>query len=298
MSGLDQRITACIPYYGCGKYIRRAVECLLAQTHRNISVVIVNDGDPDPPWRWLADIDDPRLVRFNLSGNHGPYLATAVVLNSTPAPYFLIQDADDWSLPGRAECLLDRLERDGSDFAISAQIHYSETPAGSSPAVVRWSVVSNNGAAQSAFVVRPRLTPEFAYRAPHHGLFRTASVRRVGGYYGGYRVSYDAMLTNLILMTGRVSHVPEPFYYHMVRPGSLTRSDATGMKSSFRQQTERAIARLYKRCYDHYLDYLSEKIDSSQLASAIRRSVLSNISAHDARQLETETARLGQQLAR
>jgi glycosyltransferase involved in cell wall biosynthesis len=296
MSRTDRRITACIPYYGCGQYVRRAVECLLGQTHQNITVVVVNDGDSHPPWRWLTDIRDPRLVRFDLAGNYGPYLATAVVLNATSAPYFLIQDADDWSPPGRAACLLDRLERDGSDLAVSAQIHYRETSAGAQTVGVRWYGISAGGRAGQPFVVRPRLTPQFLYRAPHHGLFRAASIRHVGGYYGGFRVSYDSMLTNLILMTGRVSHIAQPLYYHLVRPGSLTQSPATGMKSRFRLETDRAIAALYERCYNLYLAYLRGKTDSTHLARGIRDFVANNIPAENARQLGMETARLKRHL--
>src|ERR1700692_1505713 len=100
--GRDRRIVACIPYYDCRRYVRRAVLSLLSQTHSNITVVVVNDGDPKSPWSELADIRDPRLVRFDMTANHGPYFASAVVLNATTAPYFLVQDADDWSTPDRA----------------------------------------------------------------------------------------------------------------------------------------------------------------------------------------------------
>jgi hypothetical protein len=292
----DHRIAACIPYYRCKRYLRRAVECLLAQTHRDITVVVVNDGDPEPPWPLLADFQDPRLVRFNLRNNHGPYFATAVVLNATSAPFFLIQDADDWSSPGRAACLLGQLERDGSDFAVSAQLHYTETDSGSSVSDLKWSSVSSNGSGQKWCVLRTKLTPDFVYRAPHHGLFRTDSVRRAGGYYGGFRISYDAMLTNLILMIGRISHVPQPLYYRQVWPESLTQSPVTGMRSRTRQEAEHSIAALYKRCFNLYLDYLAGRIDSSRFAAAIRACVWNNVSASDARQLAIETERLKQLL--
>lgn len=278
--------------------MRRAVGSLLAQTHQDITVVLVNDGDPSPPWDLLADIQDSRLVRFSLMANHGPYFATAVVLNATSAPYFLIQDSDDWSSSKRAACLLDRLERDCSDLAVSAQPQCAEIESGQKVLDVRWASVSMNGTTEKRFVVRPKLTPDFVYRAPHHGLFRTSSLRCVGGYYGGFRVGYDMMLTNLILMTGRISHVPQSLYYRLVRPESLTQSAVTGIRSKMRQEAVQALVALYKRCFGLYSDYLAGKIDSLRFADAIRNSVSSNITATDMRQLEMETQRLKQLLAR
>src|SRR5208282_5726799 len=95
-------------------------ESLLTQTHRSLTVVVINDGDLDPPWARLAHIWDPRLVRFNLNANHGPYFATAVALNATSASFLLIQDADDWSSPNRVEVLLSNLQEHHTDFAFSA----------------------------------------------------------------------------------------------------------------------------------------------------------------------------------
>ena len=288
----DHRVIACIPYYRCRPYVRRAVQSVLDQTHRDITVVVVNDGDPEPPWALLADIRDPRLVRFSLAANHGPYFANAVVLNATSARYFLIQDADDWSASTRVASLLDRLEHEGSDLAISAQPQYVENGRGSQVLDVRWATISYNGAQERRYVVRPTLAPEYGYRAPHHGLFRCDSIRGVGGYYGGVRVAYDKLLTNLILMTGRISHVPQPLYYRLVRRESLTHSPLTGVGSAYAQQVQRALVESYRNCFTCYLEYLAGKIDSRRLGEIIRGSIKKNVRAADARQLSLETQRL------
>jgi hypothetical protein len=294
---LNQRITACIPTYRCGRYLRRAVEGLLAQTHHDIIVVVVNDADPESPWPGLQDIRDPRLVRFDLSGNHGPYFATEVVLNATSAPYLLIQDSDDWSPPTRAACLLEQMRRDGSDYALSSQLHFTETASGSKPFALRWDALTLDGRAGPCFIVRAKLTPQFLFRLPHHGLFRAESVRRLGGYYGGFRVSYDALLTNLILMTGRLSHVRQPLYYHMVRPGSLTQSEATGLQSKFRRDTMNALSVVYQNCFRYHSDYLRKKISSQRFLESVRACILGNIPSDTARRLAMESERLRRVLA-
>jgi hypothetical protein len=253
---------------------------------------VVNDGDPEPPWDLLADIQDPRLVRFSLLANHGPYFATAVALNATSAPYFMVQDADDWSAPTRAARLLDRLERDGSDLAVSAQPQYTENGRARQVLDVRWATVSTNPIPKHRFAIDYKLTSSFAYRAPHIGVFRTDSLRRVGGYYGGFRVGYDTLLTNFILMTGRISHVPQHLYYRLVRPESLTHSSSTGLISATARRVYNALASIYRRCFASYLEYLAGRSGSRQLTQTIRSYAMQNVTANDSRRLALETQRL------
>jgi glycosyltransferase involved in cell wall biosynthesis len=288
----SRTITACIPYYGCGAIVRRAVEGLLQQTFRDLTVIVVNDADPTPPWNWLRDIGDPRLVRFDLATNGGPYMATAIVLNATDSPYFLIQDADDWSMPDRASRLLRMVEADRSDFAVSGQLHVPASQGPRAATDVTWSSVVTDQASPHRLVLRTRITPEFVYRAPHHGLYRTEALRRLGGYYGGFRVSYDALLTNLILMTGRVSHTPLALYHRSIRPESLTRSADTGLGSLFRNRTEQSIRVIYDRCFQHYQEYQRGRINSRSLIDRLRELVLNNVSPAEADHIAHESMRL------
>jgi len=286
---------AAIPYFDCRPYIRRAVEGLLAQTHRELTVVVVNDGDPQPPWPLLADITDRRLVRFSLRRNHGPYFAAAVVLAAASAPYFLIQDADDWSAPDRAASLLTRLEEDGSDFAVSAQSMWTKDgrPVGG----VLWSSAAAGPETTGHCVIRPALTARFLYRAPHHGLFRADALRRIGGYYGGFRISYDTLITNLMFMTGKVSHLPQPLYCRTHRPESLSLNAETGYRSAMRFRINLLIAQVYRDCFRHYVDYKSGRIDSARFLGVIRSRLARTITTSDARELTIETARLKRLLA-
>ena len=103
----ESPVTACIPYYKGKRYIRRAVQSLLSQTHGDLQVIVVNDGDCDPPWADLMSMRDPRLVCFDLQRNHGgPFFAYAVVANTVTSTWFLIQEQDDWSDPRRLQQLL------------------------------------------------------------------------------------------------------------------------------------------------------------------------------------------------
>jgi glycosyltransferase involved in cell wall biosynthesis len=252
------RVTVSIPYFRCKPYVRRSVESILDQTHTNLLAVVVNDGDEDPPWDELAHIDDPRLVRFDLRENRGRYFVDAVVLNATPDSFFLIQDADDWSEPDRISVLLSQLREDGADGAVSS-LYRHRFDNGRTIAERKESYAALN---------RP-LTENLRHRASHAGLFRSESLKRIGGYYGGFRIGYDTQIMSLLLMVGRISYVDRPLYNRLVRPDSLTGSRATGLKSPARNQVHRQLQETYSEAYGQYTRYLGGEIGKEALCKFI-----------------------------
>jgi glycosyltransferase involved in cell wall biosynthesis len=251
-------VTVSIPYFRCKPYIRRSVESILGQTHTNLVAVVVNDGDEDAPWDELAHITDPRLVRFDLTENRGRYFADAVVLNATPDSYFLIQDADDWSEPDRISVLLRRLKEDQADGVVSSLCRYR----------------ADNGRMIAerkenyAALHRP-LTETLRHRASHAGLFKSESLKRIGGYYGGFRIGYDTQIMSLLLMVGRISYVDRPLYNRLIRPDSLTRSQTTGLQSPARDRVHQQLQEIYGEVYEHYTQYLKGEIGKEALCGFI-----------------------------
>jgi glycosyltransferase involved in cell wall biosynthesis len=286
----DQRrrdhVTVSIPYHRCRPYIRQAVQSILDQTHRDLTVVVVNDGDPEPPWDLLADIHDPRLVRFDLGSNRGRYFADAVVLSATSSPYYLVQDADDWSEPDRIEQLLGKLRADRADAAFSAL--YSHTTGRLEPrrpSILRYPELS-----------RP-LTRLLEHRTSHVGLFRTAALRRVGGYYGGFRIGYDTLLVSLLLMLGRLTYLERPLYHRVRRDESLTMSSVTGLKSAQRMEAWRQLRVMYAEALPAYQQHRAGRIGRDALAARIRRVVDARVTAGEREVCAAASTRLGPLLA-
>lgn len=271
-------VTVSIPYHRCRPHIRRAVESILAQTHRDLRVVVVNDGDPAPPWDELAHLDDPRLVRFELPENRGRYFADAVVLGATDDPYLVVQDADDWSEPERIARLLRAVRLEHAAGAVSAAWRH------------RWG--RGEPVRETPRALEPPLAPELRHRAEHHGLFRTDALRAVGGYFGGFRVGYDTLLINFLLMTGRLAYVDEPLYHHVIRPDSLTSARETGMRSELRREATARLRALFEAAHRVYQRYLDGEADRPALLEAIREAAGRWVTPEDRRALARETARL------
>ncbi len=264
-------VTACVPAYRASQYLRGSVLSLLNQTHQRLRVVVINDGDPDPPWAVLADIHDPRLLRFDLALNKGPYFAAAVALEATPDALLLMQDADDLSLPHRLESLLRLMQHYGSGSAVSALGQFSDHP--------QDGTVLDRPLYSSA----PRGFPwsELGSRIPHHGLFDVRVLKELGGYFGGFHFGYDELLTNLILLTGTVSYTPEPLYWRRRRQDSLTRSPLTGMKSMRRQRMRQEMQDIYRLAYRDYQAYVSRRVTRDHFIRSVRARALAKQSAED-----------------
>jgi len=290
-------ITACVAHYRCHGYIRRAVESLLHQSYPWIRVVVINDGDPIPPWRELAPLTDSRILKFNLKNNYGCFFCWEVVRRATLDSYFMMQDADDWAAPGRAATLLNDLLENKSDLAVSAQPQFCESDDGTPYQVsIRWSRAENDET-QSRFVLQHSITDEFSYRAPHHGLVRLSALDRIGGYYGGFRIGWDVLLTNLILMTGSISWTPEPLYYRLVRSDSLTHSSQTGAQTEYAAAVSRCLQKIYKDCYAQYRLRVRGRIDRARLCAAIRHISGRYVSSEDRRSLELHASQLRRMMA-
>ena len=306
MPSTEPTVTVCVPYHGGSRYIHRAVGSLLAQTHRALQVIVVNDGDTQPPWDRLAPLRDPRVIFFNLMRNHGgPFFANAVVANAIDTPWFLVQEQDDWSDPRRVQQLLKQASAGNADVAISAQQFHRENADGTStPLSVRWKHTGRAVCPKcppsprcGECFVDTAITREYRYRAPHAGLFRVELLRRIGGYYAGLHLHFDALLMNLLFMTGTVTHTPAPLYHRLLRPDSITHSLSTGFGTSVSNEERRAVAALYQKCFAEYQRYLRGQISSQVLTESIRRHCHARLTTSDKQELAYETNRLRSYLA-
>jgi glycosyltransferase involved in cell wall biosynthesis len=234
---LTHHVTVSIPHYGPSTYLRTAVESILSQTHRDLTCVVVFDGDRSGACA-IEDIDDPRLIRHVLAENRGRYFADQVVLEVSRSDYFLVQDSDDWSESTRVERLLAEMLRTGADACISDVVHHDQ----------------RSGEAQVSRHSWPHLHdaigPRLVHRAGYQGLYRTEILRSIGGWYGGYRIGFDTSVLNFIILAGgRVALVPQPLYHRNIWTGSLTSSPATGWNTPERRRVVNELSNLHRRIY-------------------------------------------------
>jgi len=278
---MKECVTVSMPCFNCRSYLKKAVSSVLSQTYTNLILVVFNDASTDAPWDVLRNIHDRRLFRFNASENQSLFFAHEVVALATRDRYFLTHDADDWSEPRRLELLMRTMLEANADCVVS-DLAVREYVNGS----------PHHCGIRSNARVREPLLPNFQHRADHHALFRKDALRRVGGYFGGFRYGYDTLLMNLLLMTSKVEYCAAPLYNYLRRQDSLTQSPNTGKSSPARAAVHVRLKQMFFDAYGHYSRFLDGKISSGDLSKSIRSIAARHVASQQRINITAESERL------
>ncbi|MCW2751905.1 MAG: glycosyltransferase, partial [Aeromicrobium sp.] len=101
---LDETLVSVIlTCFNTGPPLITAVRSVLGQTHRNLELVVVDDGSSDQSHLDEVEGLDPRVRVVRLPENLGTYNARNVGIDATSGALITFQDSDDWSHPMRLE---------------------------------------------------------------------------------------------------------------------------------------------------------------------------------------------------
>jgi glycosyltransferase involved in cell wall biosynthesis len=115
---VSPKISVCCAWYNRADYISDTVDSLLAQTHPDFEIIIVNDGSPDPRVKGILDsYSDPRL-RVIHQENAGFVNAIRRAFDEARGEYIAIQGAGDVSYPDRVMKQAAALDTDNSLGAV------------------------------------------------------------------------------------------------------------------------------------------------------------------------------------
>lgn len=98
-------ISIIMPCYNCARTLEMAARSVLAQTWRNIELIIVDDMSTDNSWELANRIasTDPRVRLLRQPTNGGAYLCRNSGLKIAEGDYVTVNDADDWAHPQKIE---------------------------------------------------------------------------------------------------------------------------------------------------------------------------------------------------
>jgi glycosyltransferase involved in cell wall biosynthesis len=104
--------------------ISYAIDAVLAQTHRDLTLHVVGDGCDDATAALVRAVDDPRVRFYPFAKARGyGYANRNAVLRATAAPIIAYATDDDLWFPDHLERGLTELERRGLDFVAFRSAH-------------------------------------------------------------------------------------------------------------------------------------------------------------------------------
>lgn len=121
-------VSVIMPVRNGAATVRAAAGSVLAQSHRNIELVVVDDASLDDTVSMLEAIGDRRLRVLRQPRCFGAYAARNRGLDAAQGTIIAFNDADDWSHPHRIARAVDRLAR-GASAVMSRLVRLDETGA-------------------------------------------------------------------------------------------------------------------------------------------------------------------------
>lgn len=95
-----------MPVYNAERFLKCAVESILAQTIFNFEVVVVDDGSTDKSFDILKELCDERFLILRHRKNKGIAAALNAGIRRASGEYVVRMDADDIMVPHRLEAQL------------------------------------------------------------------------------------------------------------------------------------------------------------------------------------------------
>lgn len=103
-------VSVIIPSYNAGRYVKEAVDSALAQTYKNIEIIVVDDGSTDNTKEILEPYIAARKIKYIYQANKGLAGARNIGIKNSKGEYVAFLDADDIFLPEKIEKQVSQME--------------------------------------------------------------------------------------------------------------------------------------------------------------------------------------------
>ncbi len=204
-------VSVIIPVYNGERFIRRALDSVLAQTLPAHEILVVDDGSRD---RTQAIVEEEYAgqVRLLSQANGGPARARNQGMAVATGDFFAFLDADDWWEPGKLEAQVRALAMDTEAVGNYTGLR---------------TVRESDGRVKdllpiAAATLWPRLRWENPGVPPSSMMLRRSVVERVGGFNERQVGSEDWEMWIRVIRAGHFSMCAEPLTDYRVSAGGLS----------------------------------------------------------------------------
>jgi GT2 family glycosyltransferase len=243
-------VSVVLPAYNRADTIAAAVESVLAQSFRDLELIVVDDASTDGTVAAVRAIADPRLRLVESPKNAGASAARNRGIREARAPWVAFQDSDDEWLPGKLERQMARLTAPGAEFvAAYCGMIVIGSPDPDAPATGRPEVR----------YVPPAKIPATALEGRIEGLLvrhsvistqmlvaRRAVLEEIGGFDESLPILIDWECALRLAQRGPIACVDEPLVIQRFSPNSLS------LAAAKRQTTRMAIIEKHRALFERH----------------------------------------------
>lgn len=115
---MEEQIDILLATYNGEKYIREQIDSILAQTYKNIKLIISDDCSKDRTTEILKEYEskDNRVELYIQQENLGVVKNIEFLLNKVESPYYMLADQDDYWMPEKVEKSLETIKTKNADL--------------------------------------------------------------------------------------------------------------------------------------------------------------------------------------
>lgn len=122
----QKKVSVIIPAYNSENYIGRCLESLLNQTHKNLEIIVVDDGSKDNTKEAVENYAaDNKAIKYIYQENTGAAVARNNGLRLVTGDYVTFCDSDDTVIPTFIETLVGECEA-GADMSVAGYMNITE----------------------------------------------------------------------------------------------------------------------------------------------------------------------------
>lgn len=125
---MDDKITVIVPVYNVESYLRKCLDSIIAQTYKNIEIIVVNDGSTDASGEICKEFAemDHRIIYIEQE-NAGLSAARNTGLENMSGDYVTFVDSDDWIELDYVEILYKKITEYQADIAVGNYYSFNES---------------------------------------------------------------------------------------------------------------------------------------------------------------------------
>lgn len=287
-------VSVIVPAFDAEAFIGTALASAVAQSLRDIEIIVVDDVSRDRTPEIVAGAAalDARIRLIRQGRNGGPSAARNVGIAAARAPWIALLDADDRYEPDRLERMVACAERRGADLVSDNLLLVPEERPDDMRAMIPAAILDGE---------RPLVVTEFvrrniadpAFPDTNYGFLKPLMRR---AFLDAHGIRYDesvrfaedfALYVQCLRAGARWWMMPQPLYRYLVRKNSLTRVQTVHdldklrhvqrvMLDEARQASDAGLVRLIRRhmrvvdrCY-HYRAF-TDDLKARRFGPAMRR---------------------------
>ncbi len=237
----EELVSIVVPVYNVAEYLPRCLESLLRQTHRQLEIILVNDGSQDESGSICEAYGqrDPRIHVFHKE-NGGLADARNYGLRQITGAYVTFVDSDDYVADTYVEYLYRMLKREKAQVAVCG---YRETTREDGEASgSEAGVVTNGKEAVRNLFYQKGLTTSACAKLYLSSLFQGICFPK-GLLYEDVNTIYK-----VLLQAERVAISRRVEYFYFLRPQSIVRSGFQQRKMDYIANMQEVLEDIRKRC--------------------------------------------------